>query len=372
MGRELSSFTDLQKTLAQLGFNSGTTLLRLSFRVSDTPLEEAMEQIGQYFKSVDEVQSGGAHADSVAKTESMPEPSQSAGLENIQDQKTPPEPSETLSGPSELPPEPVSSPNGEKRKAESELLTSATLEPSTITGPNQRPISIFAPPSSTTPQAALRSHNEMDYEPTLDHAKLHQSRLSTTSRNKRLPTDAEIAAQQTAHAQKLAEVKEVEIKVRFPDQTQVVSKFSSIDTAAVLYEFVRGMLDRESEPFLLSYSAAGGPKTIPRDDHDDGGGKQSSKLIKDLGMVGRVLVNFVWGPGATDDARAGNVLKEAFREKAREIEVRDVQAVADGRGGAGLEEESVDLGKGKEKDGGREKGKGHGGVPKWLKLPGRK
>ena len=51
MGRELSSFTDLQKTLAQLGFNSGTALLRLSFTTSDQPLEDAMKQIEGFFES---------------------------------------------------------------------------------------------------------------------------------------------------------------------------------------------------------------------------------------------------------------------------------------------------------------------------------
>ena len=53
MGRELTSFTDLQKTLAQLGCNNGSILLRLSFKPSDTPLEEAMAEIEGYFHSVD-------------------------------------------------------------------------------------------------------------------------------------------------------------------------------------------------------------------------------------------------------------------------------------------------------------------------------
>ncbi|KAI5307417.1 hypothetical protein KEM55_008331, partial [Ascosphaera atra] len=54
MGRELCQFTDLQKTLGQLGYNSGSVLLRLSFRVTDTPLEDAMANIETYFKSVEE------------------------------------------------------------------------------------------------------------------------------------------------------------------------------------------------------------------------------------------------------------------------------------------------------------------------------
>jgi tether containing UBX domain for GLUT4 len=49
--REVSSFTDLQKTLAQLGFNSGNVLIRLSFRRTEEPIEEAMAKIGEFFKS---------------------------------------------------------------------------------------------------------------------------------------------------------------------------------------------------------------------------------------------------------------------------------------------------------------------------------
>ncbi|KAI4131652.1 MAG: hypothetical protein LQ347_002880, partial [Umbilicaria vellea] len=76
IGRELSSFMDLQKTLAQLGFNSGSVLLRLSFRLSETPLEEAMGEIDQYFKSVEGEQDGGsrgAHAGSAAQSQFVPE-----------------------------------------------------------------------------------------------------------------------------------------------------------------------------------------------------------------------------------------------------------------------------------------------------------
>jgi len=39
MGRELSSFTELQKSHVQLGFNSGSVLIKLNFRLSDMTLE---------------------------------------------------------------------------------------------------------------------------------------------------------------------------------------------------------------------------------------------------------------------------------------------------------------------------------------------
>lgn len=361
MGRELSSFTDLQKTLAQLGFNSGSVLLRLSFKTSETPLEEAMGEIEQYFKSVEGGQDGGsrgAHAGSAAQSESVPDTSQPAIAEEDSIPQSPPDQSDLPS--SSIDPSTASSSTTAKPKAEPPPPTTSPPEPSpAITGPDHRPISVFAPPSNPTPHAARQTHNEADYEPTVDHAKLHQSRLSTYARNKRLPTDAELAAQQTAQAQKLAEVKNVEIKVRFPDQTQVVSRFSNADTATSLYAFVRALLANESEPFSLSFSAARGPRVVPKGSTD--------RLIGALGMMGRVLVNFNWDEGASAQARGECAVKEQWRQKAREIEVREPESaeVVEGSGVGGE-------GKGKEKEKVESKEKGKGGVPKWLKLPGKK
>lgn len=359
MGRELSSFTDLQKTLAQLGFNSGSVLLRLNFKTSETPLEEAMGEIDQYFKSVEGEQDGvsrGAHAGSAAQSDSIPETSQPAIPGDDSNPQSPSEPAELPS--SSIDPSTTSSNTTEKRKADSPPPTSSPSEPSpTVTGPDHRPISVFAPPSNPTPHAARQTHNEADYEPTIDHAKLHQSRLSTFGRNKRLPTDAELAAQQTAQAQKRAEVKEVEIKVRFPDQTQVISTFSNVDTAASLHGFVRGLLENESEPFSLSFTATRGPRVVPKESTD--------RLIGTLGMTSRVLVNVNWDEGASAQARGGSVVKEQWRREAREIEVSEPES-------SGVVEESEVAGEGKGKEKAESKEKGKGGIPKWLKLPGKK
>lgn len=51
LGRNLESFVDLQKTLAQLGLNSGSVLIRLSFKSVGQPLDEAMQEIEQYFSA---------------------------------------------------------------------------------------------------------------------------------------------------------------------------------------------------------------------------------------------------------------------------------------------------------------------------------
>ena len=342
VGRELSSFPDLQKTLGQLGFNSGNVMIRLSFRSTELPLEEAMSQIDQYFKALEGQETRGADAGSAGET-SLSNPSRSPKPDEGQPHQSPPQTQTDV-------PSPQSPPSHASQASDS-----------IVTGPMQRPISVFAPPSSTTPLAARQQHNDADYEPTVDHAKHHQTRLAASTRNKRLPTDAEIDAAESSQATKLSAVRDVEIKIRFPDQSSVVSHFSSIDTVSTLYEFAEGVMERDNEPFWLKYSGPNGEmKTIERS-------KGGERLIGGLGMMGRVLVNFGWDEKASLEARGpGPVLKEAYREKAREIEINDFKAVDIPETAAGGRASGE---KGKEKEGGKDR---KGGVPKWLKLPGKK
>lgn len=360
MGRELSSFTDLQKTLGQLGFNSGSALLRLSFLISETPLEEAMEQMGQYFKSTEAGDDNGIppSTSTVALKPSQPKISK-----EIQTLETPEESSQVSEDVSSDTQSTAVSANTIPSTTQSEPSTNS-VPASTLDGPGSRPITVYAPPTSSTPHAARQSHNPSDYEPTFEHAQIHQSRLSISTRNTRLPTEAEISAQREAESQKIAAIKAVEIKIRFPDQTSVVSKFTSDDTAATLYTVVKDMMLSQAsvEPFSLTFSSSRGPRVVPK------GSPQ--KLIGQLGMTGRVMVTFVWDGTAGAEVRLGPVLKEEVREKARTMEVRMVEG-----GGENDREEGGSGEKGKGKD--TEKGQGSerkksGATPKWLKLPGKK
>ena len=352
MERELVLFTDLQKTLAQLGFNNGSVLLRLSFRPTRTPLEGAMMEIDHYFKSVEEESRGGAHGAGISDAESIPgsiEPTLDEDFEDKPSSLEPSAPSQTLLPvpASEVSPSSVHHENSAPVPSDSSDLT--------VTGPAQRPIAIFAPPSVSTPAAARHAYNENDYEPTVDHAKLHQSRLSTYGKNKTLPSDAQLAAQAETQAKRKADIENVKIKIRFPDQSTVIAEFSNAESNRHLYEQVKGLLENENEPFLLNFSTAKGPQTIPKEG--------TVQLITDLGMVGNCLVNVIWEEGASIEARTGRTLKGIYQEKASQIEVKEPENVdSDGK-------KATDVrGKGAEKPEGGKKG----GVPKWLKLPGKK
>ena len=362
MGRELSSFTDLQKSLAQLGLNSGSVLLRLNFRRTENPLEDAIAEIDQYFKSTEGEQIGGIPSAGVATAESAPPASEASPPPN-NSEKLPP------TGPSS-PPQIQSHPQQPATLSSSQSPHEALAPPGsiallsdplssseqTIKGPAERPISVFAPSSGSTPAASRQAFNEKDYEPTIAHAKLHQARLATSSVNKRLPTDAELAIQAETQAKRNADAKDVEIKVRFPDQMQVISTFSNLDTSTTLYDFVKGLMKKESEPFSLNFSSAQGPRSIPKEGN--------VRLIGDLGMTGRLLINVVWEAGASSEVRAGSILKPEFHNKAKQLEVKEIERVES-------EEKMNEIveGKGKQKEEGRER---KGGMPRWLKLPGKK
>lgn len=302
MGREFSSFTDLQKTLAQLGFNTGSVAFRLKFHISDTPLEEAMEQIEGYFKSVEnedhEKDSPSKIIQPALNTSSASSPEKVTNLPEAEQESIP-----DLEN------------SSSERQTQSNLPTEA--EPITA-GLNQPLISVIAPPKSSTPHAALQEWNEKDYVPSTEDALRHQARLSKSGRNQRLKADSEIVAEKKAQKEKASNVKEVEIKVRFPDQYCVVCKFSDVDTAISLYNFVKGLLENESEPFLLNFSATNGPKTIPREE---------VKLIgpDGLDMKGRLLVNVIWDQGASSQAREGKFLRADLKAQAKEIEIPQIQ-----------------------------------------------
>ncbi|RMZ92670.1 hypothetical protein DV736_g95, partial [Chaetothyriales sp. CBS 134916] len=277
MNREISSLPDLNKNLAQLGYNNGSVLIKLAFKPTDIPLEDAATQIAHIGRS----------------------------------------------------------------------------------------ISVYRPPTSSTPSASLLTHNESDYTPTIEHAQLHQAHLTQSSRNKRLPTEAEIAAAEEAKREGLQAIKDVEIRIRFPDQSQVTSTFTQLDTGSSLYSEIRDrILDPRfcQEPFTLkdpSVRQKGDLLVIPDD--------EAQKLILDLGFKGRLLLVFAWTEAASLEARgATTVLRNELQRQAVDVKADDVLAksVVDDHADRGVR---VNVGKGqddKDDAGGGGLGKK---MPKWFK-----
>ncbi|KAE8373464.1 GLUT4 regulating protein TUG-domain-containing protein [Aspergillus bertholletiae] len=358
--RELSTFTDLQKSLAQLGFNSGNVLLRLSFRRTEDPLEVAMSKIQEYFKSSDDTAPQSQQPSTPAEQKQRVD-----GPSQQEQEQEPPKPASNAPPPASVSPEqpqnqiPSSAPSAPAEPSEpSELGTTVS----------SRQVAVFAPPSSDTPQSAKTAYNESDYIPSVDHAQAHQRRLNAASQNKRLLSDAEIAAKAAAEEEKLAAVKEVDVKVRLPDQSQIVAKFGRQDTGKSLYSFVRNCLAGPfaGEKFIITTFPGGGQSgkklhnVIPDSDQ--------TSLIKDLGMVGRVLVNFSWDATASQAARQSrrDLLKPELRTQAKELKVEQPADVMD------ISEDAVQPKSGPDRRGEKSNGRKPGSLPKWLKLPGKK
>ncbi|KAI4207555.1 MAG: hypothetical protein LQ346_000487 [Caloplaca aetnensis] len=312
MGRELSSFTELQKTLAQLGFNSGSVLLRLNFRASDTPVEVAMEQIDSYFKSVEGESKAGAHATSMTASQTVPNTDEPVLPEDGNGAKSPAEPASPP-----LHEDKAVSIRDTPQQTNPPIPKEPSILKSTTTGSSQRAITVFKPSSSATPLAAQKAFREADFEPTLSQAQRHQARLQTEGRNRTLLSDRELAQKDDAKAKKVAEIKDIRVRVKLPDEHVLEMTLSSADTAEMLYDNVKESLNSPQEPFLLQFPLDNGKKrTVPQNSKE--------KLGSDLGMSGNTLVIFHWDEGVSAKSRNTPLLKEHLREHAEVLKIPDV------------------------------------------------
>lgn len=292
MSRELASFVDLQKTLVQLGVTSGSALLRLSFKGTDQPLEEAMVEISEYFqnaKSNEPIASGSGNP------------------------PLPREPAFTAAAPAGATGEEntiIANSNNQDTAAEAaQELASSTQEAPPSTGlSQQRALKVFLAPTTSTPAAAAQPYNENDYVPTIEHAKLHQARLSSAGRNQRLLSDAELAKQGTERQARLDAVNKVKVRVRFPDQTTIETSFGREDTGRDVYEFVRNLMTNGGERFSLAYVGSKAGHVSLRD------GPQ--KLIADDGWKGSMLINLIWDESVSAQVKRQRVLREDISKQA--------------------------------------------------------
>jgi tether containing UBX domain for GLUT4 len=197
--------------------------------------------------------------------------------------------------------------------------TADPVEPLSSSSVPVRQIAVFSAPSTTVPQAATIPHNESDYLPTIDHAKLHQSRLTDLGKNRRLPSDAEIAATQKAKVDKLSTVEKVRVRVRLPDQTQVQDIFGRAETSADVWGFVRLVLRYPEEEFVLKYLDAKGRHTPLSSD-------STKRLIQDLGWTGDTLIYLTWGENVSAQAKKEPSLNDQYMAQAAELKVSLPQA----------------------------------------------
>ncbi|KAF2725690.1 hypothetical protein K431DRAFT_281056 [Polychaeton citri CBS 116435] len=319
MGRSLETFADLQKTLGQLGLTSGSHLLRIAFKQSDQPLEEAMRDIGTYFKSLDSVPAGigsaaqqerGAHAGPDGIMSSVPDASANDTI--VPAEATGPEPSEDVPMPDASA---TAAPQPEDNVIASSSITELQPQPDSQAAPASISdgIQVYRAPSSSTPAAAQQLDDPTTFEPTVDHAKAHQAALTRAGKNQRLLSDKELEEQEKERETKLAAVQQVVFRVRYPDQSMIETTAYASETGADLYAKVKETLAAESEPFELRYAGTKGQQAVPD--------TASRRLVKDLGFRGKVLITLAWTDKTSAKARSAPSLKEKYRVRAQDLKV---------------------------------------------------
>ncbi|KAI7461697.1 hypothetical protein KC351_g16687 [Hortaea werneckii] len=359
MGRTLESFEDLQKTLAQVGLNSGSVLMRLSFKRGGQPLEEAMQEISKYFVSAQSAEPAAGAAASAPPTNDGPA-----------DRSVPNADAENAAAPVEgaagnEPNEDVPMTEGPTAPVvENDVLASSSETPAQPSSePSQQQpsntingISVYRPPSSGTPAAAQMADDPTGFEPSIDQAKAHQAAIARNTRNQRLLSDKELEEQETAKRDRLTTVQSVQVRVRYPDQSMIETTCAASETGADLYTKVRGTLAAgDAEPFELRFLGPKGQQTVPD--------SPSIRLVRDLGFRGKILVTLAWGQDVSPQTRQGPSLKEEYRSRATDLKVdlQQQQHESQQSSGGGKEGQGEDKAAQAEKQGGKKKGGSGGG-----------
>lgn len=344
MGRELSTFVDFQKTLSQLGFNSGSVLVRLSYRKTDQAFHEAVQEIRQFFQEEEREERPTAEASSAyeVKAAATPDAAGDTPMRDVQPESTPPAAAAAA--------EPLIS--TEQQQTEELPLESVEDRAATTPADPYEPTHIFLAPSNSTPAAALTSYSEPDAAPSIAQAQQHQHRLQEHSRNTRLLSDKEIEEKTAAEEAKIAAVKSVLVRVRFPDNTTSEWSVTSEKTGAFLYEAVRRVMVHQDQAFRLVIPPG---KTIIKDDDT-----QRHSLVKAYKLRGPTMVNFVWNDSVTPEIRKQQpFLKDVVARQGKAVTVPKVPEAKD-------EEPAPAPAQEPKKE---EKSKGLGmKKPKWLQM----
>ncbi|KAJ1331575.1 tether containing UBX domain for GLUT4 [Microdochium nivale] len=322
--RQLATFADFQKTLSQLGFNTGSVLLRLSFQKTDRTFSDAAAEIDRHFKEDDQPEQ--------EPTTNADPPQQSLGVKSEPGNISPPQPPASRPDPSQegtttITPDITQSlvdpehPNPERAAVQEEAADEPPMAVDESSDPYEsRPIRIYEAPSSSTPIAAIDKEADAAYIPGVEHAKAHQNLLKSLGENKRLLSDREIEDKETAQKEALAKTQRVLIRVRNPDNTRFEREYVQSDTGKTLYDDVRSQMTNPTAAFKLVIP----PREQVRDDSNG----PSNKLITGYKLRANTLLNFIWDDSVPAEIRAQPFLLASAVRKAQPVKIPEVPEIA--------------------------------------------
>ncbi|KAH6634355.1 GLUT4 regulating protein TUG-domain-containing protein [Chaetomium sp. MPI-SDFR-AT-0129] len=302
MGREYSAMEDLQKTLSQCGINSGSIVLRLTFKLGDRTLYDAMQEIAQY---LNEVEPEEPKTGQKAAPQATPVTEQATADDVVMGEDTTPETQLPVRNEDQV----VSPASTQPGTTNDDMITDGPAPTPTSADPLQ-PTNVFNAPASSTPVAARTREDDSVYEPTIAHAQLRQQQLLQRSQNTRLKSDAELAAEAAAEAAQIAKITSVEVKVRFPDQTSAIWNITPEETGAFLYQAIRNVMANPTAPFKLILP---GPKTVIQEGE--------KKLIAGYKLKGREMLHLLWDDSVAASVRKETFLKGSVASRAKEVVV---------------------------------------------------
>lgn len=289
-GRELSSLSDFRKTLSQVGIDNGSHQILLDFRVSDLELQVAMEMMRTQLDAT------GADATSTTSGTLLKTEATEPVPVSTSNTKT----SELAAAPSQ----PASPPAKSLNSASANTATSPAATTFTSESVSDlHPVQVWSPPKAGAGMPAatlLRWNNESEsvFAPSIAQMKAHQRQLEEAGRNKRLKSDREIEEEKSEREAKAAAISRVGVRIRFPDGYTVMWSFANGATGSTLYTAVRNVLAPavQDQAFRLV-------PPMSRDSIQDSADSSRHDLVRNYGMRGGMVVNFLRGtdvpaPGA--------------------------------------------------------------------------
>ncbi|KXJ95339.1 GLUT4 regulating protein TUG-domain-containing protein [Microdochium bolleyi] len=365
--QKLATFADFQKTLSQLGYNTGGVLLRLSFQRTDRTFFDAAAEIDQYFKKED----GDEPALDANRDQQKQSPETNPATESVSQPQTtasepdPPQQADTAAVLADtnqsLLDQEASQHEGSSIQEQAGEDTSMVVDEPATTN-EARPIRIYQAPSSDTPAAAVDREADEAYVPGVEQAKAHQNLLKSLGENKRLLSDREIEERENAQKEALAKTQRVLIRVRHPDNTMFEREYDQSDTGSTLYADVRSQMANPTAAFKLVF-----PPREPIRDESNGA---SNKLITGYKLRTNTLVNFIWDDSVAPEIRRQPFLKESAASKAQQVKVPEVPETAMRAEGSSNSTHNL-AGSSQNKPSGSADGSGFK-KPKWLKGFGKK
>ncbi|TGZ79337.1 hypothetical protein EX30DRAFT_333447 [Ascodesmis nigricans] len=329
VGRELTGFEELGKTLQELGA-SQRELLVLRFLKSEMPFEVAVEKIGR-------LASGEALGDETVASSSKGEDAVKGGVDQTEDVvMSDPPPVEAESSPTNQTPVTESSnstPGPDPQETTSPLSPPLPSDSPAPSGPK---ISVYQPSTSAQIAAAQVEVPEEAYEVGIEDVKRMRAKYHELAQPQRLLSDKEIEAKNAAIREEMEKVAVLKIKVRYPDGYTSIQEVPGSSTSQDLYESVRTTLRHPNEPFALVIPPR---ETIP---------ENTRRLTIDLRLRSGASLHLTWSPYASEKAKNNPALNDELLKAAREMP-NPVENVEYG---------SSHCGGGEGGDGGDAKGKG--------------